>query len=143
MLLPHIIEMPLSLVTILLVVSGLIFAIIAHQSRYTIVAKLFLVLHMILELPHMIEHIHIHIDGFGMILGHSLHGIFDIILLYNLSKSISSFVFFLMIIVILSLGMNTLLPYGIEETKPFVLGGVLGCIGIHFLSRKLHKKSAL
>lgn len=141
MLLPHILEIPFSFATFLILTSGLIFAIIAHQSRYSAIATLFLVLHMILELPHMIEHIH-H-DGFYMILGHGLHGIFDIILLYTLSKSVSRFVFFLMIIVILSLGMNALLPYEIEETKYFVLGGILGCVGIHFLSQKLHKKPAI
>ncbi len=39
--------------------------------------------------------------------------------------------------------MNALLPYEIEETKYFVLGGILGCVGIHFLSQKLHKKPAI
>ena len=68
LLLPHIFEMPLSITTVVILMSGLLFAIIAHQSKYKMLATLFLVLHMVLELPHMIEHAgH---DGISMILGH-------------------------------------------------------------------------
>jgi len=130
LLLPHIFELPLSVISIFILVSGILFAIIAHRSKYAVLAMLFLILHMVLELPHMIEHAH-H-DGISMILGHGLHVIFDLVLLYTLSKSWKHFLGFVTIVLILGFGMEGLVPV-MSSTKPFVLGGVLGCVGTHFL----------
>jgi hypothetical protein len=138
LLLPHIFEIPLSTITVGILISGLLFAVIAHQSKYKTLATLFIVLHMVLELPHMIEHIgH---DGMGMVLGHGLHIIFDLVLLYTLSNSIKHFIFFVFVILLLIFTMNTFLLEVMKETKPFVLGGVLGCVGTHLLFKKLNKK---
>jgi hypothetical protein len=130
LLLPHILELSLSLISILILVSGILFAIIAHQSKYAVLATLLLILHMVLELPHMIEHAH-H-DGIGIIFVHGLHVIFDVVLLYTLSKSWKYFLVFILLVVILGFGMESFVPV-MSSTKPFVLGGVLGCVGTHFL----------
>ena len=136
LLLPHILELPLSLISILILVSGILFAIIAHQSKYAVLATLFLILHMVLELPHMIEHAH-H-DGISIVFGHGLHVTFDLILLYTLSKSWKHFLGFVTMVLILGFGMEGLVPVMIS-TKPFVLGGVLGCVGTHFLFMNTNK----
>jgi hypothetical protein len=91
---------------------------------------------MVLELPHMIEHAH-H-DGVGMIFGHGLHVIFDVVLLYTLSKSWKHFFGFILLVVILGFCMESFVPV-MSSTKPFVLGGVLGCVGAHFLFQNFHK----
>lgn len=140
LLLPHILELHPSTFSIVILISGLLFAIIAHQSKHKTLAILFLVLHMILELPHMIEHAgH---DGLGMILGHGLHIVFDLVLLYTLSKSLQYFISFLFAVLILGIALNFSSLEIMSETKPFVLGGVLGCVGTHLLFQKLHKKLA-
>lgn len=140
LLLPHIFEIPFAITTIAILVSGLLFAIIAHQSKYTILATLFLVLHMVLELPHIIEHVgH---AGLGVILGHGLHIIFDLVFLYTLTTSVRYFIFFVFIILIIGTTMNSLSIEIMSETRPFVLGGVLGCIAMHLIFQKLHEKTS-
>lgn len=140
LLLPHLLEIPLAITTVAILVSGLLFAVIAHQSRYTILATLFLVLHMVLELPHMIEHVgH---AGLGAVFGHGLHIIFDLVFLYTLTKSVRYFIFFVFIILIIGTTVNSLSIEIMSETRPFVLGGVLGCIVTHLLFQKLHEKTS-
>lgn len=152
LLLPHILELPLSVFSILILVLGITFATLAHQSKYIIVATLFLVLHMGLELPHMIEH-YVNTTGVafgpikhhdsGIIIGHGLHIIFDLILLFTLSKSRKYFLLFLCLVIIISFGIEAIIPIvDINNTKPFVLGGVLGCVGTHFLLSNPHKSTA-
>ena len=136
LLFPHILELPLSILSILILVSGILFAVIAHQSKYAVLATVFLILHMVLELPHMIEHAQ-H-DGISIVFGHGLHVIFDLILLYTLSKSWKYFLVFILLVVILGFGMESFVPV-MSSTKPFVLGGVLGCVGTHFLFQNFHK----
>lgn len=140
LLLPHFFEMPLSVKTVSILILGLLFAIRAHQSRHKILTSTFLVLHMVLELPHMIEHVgH---AGLGVILGHGLHIIFDLVFLYTLTKSVRYFIFFLFIILILGTTVNSLSIEMMSETRPFVLGGVLGCIAMHLIFQKLYEKTS-
>ena len=130
-LLPHVLEIALSYITVGIFLSGVLFAVMAHQSKYKILATSFLVLHMVLELPHMIDHAgH---DGLGMILGHGLHIVFDLVLLYTLSKSIRYFISFLVVVLALGITLSFISLGIMSETKPFVLGGVLGCVGAHLL----------
>ncbi len=136
LLLPHIFTLPPSVLSILILVSGVLFAIVAHTCKYTLLAKLFLMVHMVLELPHMIDHIH-H-DTLPIVFGHSVHVIFDLVLLYMLSQSWKYFLLFISIVLMVGASIHTLLPV-IESTRPFVLGGVLGCIGTHFLFHNFHK----
>lgn len=140
LLLPHLLEIPLSMITVAILVAGLLFAIVAHQSKHKILTILFLVIHMSLELPHMVEHIgH---DEIYITLGHGLHAIFDLIFLYVLGSSIKKFYLSLLLILVLSFALNFISRSLILETKPFVMGGILGCIFIHLLFHKNIKKPA-
>lgn len=138
LLLPDIFEMSFSVTITIIFIFGFLFASIAHQSTYKMFATVFLVLHMVLELPHMIEHFgH---DGLGVILGHGVHVIFDFILLYAFSRTIKYFIGFVIIIVSAGFLFSLMSVPFFTETKPFVLGGVLGCISMHLLGHKLFKK---
>lgn len=132
LLLPHAYETFHDPLAISILLAGIGISILAHNNKYKLVAIIFLMLHMSLELPHMIEH-HEY-ENIHIILLHGLHVIFDLILLYKLSKSYKFFIFFLGLIGLFGAIAATIKAPIQHEIEPFIIGGILGCIIIHLIT---------
>jgi hypothetical protein len=138
--LPKIYLLDPSLIIISVFALGVLCSYITHRiacnDKYGSLGAIFLVAHMTLELPHMIEHVH-H-DGIHALLGHDLHIILDLVLLYILSGSWKYYLLYLGIVIILGVSMGKYIVI-IPFIQPFVLGGIVGCVTSHLFTQKIAK----
>lgn len=129
-LLQHLLTQTYTALVISALFLGALFAWVSHKKHFGGWTPLFLLLHMSIEIRAHLGHHH----GPHELLGHGIHAIFDLILLWTLTGTIKKYITWIggvLITIVLLQGvqLETIVP--LEAIDGFVLGGILGCIIYH------------